>query len=233
MTFPCLRRKLGETHEESGSLLSSRTDRKLNQLSFVRWEQLYFKGGSSSLNCDLPEPPTSLSRSWSQNQIQQCQAVSKHTLSVISNKDIHEVCLSTSPADVQAARDFLDCHYISDQLDCPTGVISFDIEGIHISPLAYDDMFHFYQDDRRDVIKTEWLPFHSKKKKMIPVRILICGLDWILNIRTDVTMDITGKSGLTRFIARLFFPKCSTFLPIFPLVSAVACVPTTKTWRHT
>ena len=157
---------------------------------------------------------------WYLENIQCIRSVSSSTLN--SGHEVKEITIgSSSDTEVEEAIQFFNTKYKEDQDTFPSGVISFDVESIHISkenaklmPSSADSYPRF--------------PFVARKAKegmsveRVPARLILGGQKWTLSVRADIiqTKISDGVEYLMSFSA--IQPALSEFLAKLPVATGCA-----------
>jgi len=117
-------------------------------------------------------------------QIQNTRTISKTTAT--SNHEFKEITIGvSSDEEVSEAIAFFNSRYAKDQAQCPTGVISFDCEDLHIDNKDYSQL-PTHLTGKPVVFRC---PRKGVPAKMLPVRAILGGLSWTLSIRTNILTE--------------------------------------------
>lgn len=114
---------------------------------------------------------------------------------VTSTKGFHhyEVTIAESTnEEIDNAILFFNLHYAEDMKRCPTNMISFDLECIHISPEDFDQLPVSGQDKTTRLVLAHEVG-KGESGKTIPARIILGGNNWILSVRFQIQTIDTGK----------------------------------------
>lgn len=116
--------------------------------------------------------------------IQARRCVSSATLS--SGHAVHEVTIGkSSTQEVEEAIKFFNHHYSKEESECPIGIINFDVESVHISPEDWNKLPASGKTSSNRVVFARQ-PGNGVPAKQLPVRMILGGLNWTLNVRLDV-----------------------------------------------
>ena len=106
----------------------------------------------------------------------------------------YEITIGTSSDEqISETIDFFSKNHKADCLDCPTFVISFDVESIHIPRSDYESLPGPGVTGLNRIVHTREVG-RGEKASMIPARIIVGGTSWILSVRFNITsVKSSGK----------------------------------------
>ena len=129
----------------------------------------------------------------------------------------YEVTIAESTnEEIDAANLFFNLHYAEDMKRCPTNMISFDMECIHISPKDFSQLPLPGQDKSSRLVLSHEVG-KGESGKTIPARIILGGSCWILSIRFQIETTDTGKGKiLFSLLNDPIQPRLAEFLENLP-----------------
>ena len=154
--------------------------------------------------------------------LQGLRTISSSTAS--SGHKIMEITIGKSTDnEVTEAITFFNRNYEIDQHDCPTKVISFDVESIHVATSDIRTLPPVHLSTTVDQ------PNPGVSAKMFPAKLILGGKDWTLSIRSDIDTKLPKGSGTSQTKTKLK-PKISytiNMTPVQPiLVEFLESIPT-------
>lgn len=152
--------------------------------------------------------------------VRQTRGVCMSTLK--SGHEVFEVtCGASCSWEVDKAVTFFREHFAQDQKECPTGVISFDVESVHIATSDWKKIPLTYSVLDKPIVCRQAAP--GVPATMLPVKLILGGRLWTLCIRLDVLTEREDDGEIVYTIHNSHLqPKLVEFMSSLPVATGFA-----------